>query len=372
MQKILFIIPGLSAGGAEKVLITILKNMDYSRYDVELLLIFNSGVYFEQIPAQVKISIVYPEADSLRQKIDFSLYYRLKTTLFEQSSVLHALKSKRYDVIISFLEGRALKAHSYIVSRAKKNITWVHTDMVKNHYTNDISMTEALERKAYSMMDDVVFVSKDSMAQFNKLGYSVKNKRVVYNPIEKDFIQSFIQNGTSTQRVFTIVLCGRLEKVKAYDRMIRVARRLKENGYTFHVNFIGDGSERESLTTLIDNLDLADNVSLLGFKSPPYPEMAKADLFVSTSLAEGYPVNICEAICLGLPIVATRCAGTTEILSENENVALLAEQDDDSIYECVKKMMTDETFRQECAHNAMIASRRFDIQRTMEEIYSFF
>ena len=370
MKKILLINPGLSAGGAEKVLITLLKNFDYSKYDVELLLIWGGGYYFDKVPKQVKISVVYPHNDSFRQKIDFSLYYKFNITLFEKMSVLRVLKSKKYDAIISFLEGRALKGHSYITSRSKRNISWIHTDMLKNHYTTDISMRESLERKAYSLMDRVVFVSKDSMAQFNKLGYSVKNEVVINNPIEKEIIQAYINKDMKSQNeAFKIVLCGRLVPVKSYDRMIRIARRLKNDGLDFKVLFLGEGPERERLQSLISELALDDVVSLLGFKSPPYPEMAKADLFVSTSIAEGYPVNICEAICLGLPIVATRCTGTTEILTDGGDFALLAEQNDDSIYECVKKMMVDNEFRQKCRANALRASSRFSIEKTMNEIY---
>lgn len=367
MKKLLFIIPGLSTGGAEKVLITLLRNIDYSRFDVELLLIFNVGVYFDQIPEQVKLSFVYPKPNSLRQKIDFSVYYKLNLVFFERISVRMALKSSKYDAIISFLEGRALKAHSYITNLARKNITWVHTDLDKNHYTNDISMKNVLERKAYAKMDEVVFVSNEAKVQFDKLGYSVKNETIVHNPLEKDFIQSFICQ--SKNQTFTIVLCGRLAKVKAYDRMIRVAKRLKDDGLQFQVHFIGDGREREYLQELITSLSLTDNVKLMGFKNPPYFEMAKADLFVSTSIAEGYPINICEAICLGLPIVATRCAGTTEILNEGDDFALLAEQNEDSIYSCVKRMMLDDDLRNECRNKTLKAAERFNIQKTMREIY---
>lgn len=369
MKKILIIHPALPIGGAEKVLVTILKNFDYLKYDVELLLIYKGENYIDEIPKQVKISTVYPQNDSIRQKIDYSFYYKFDITLFEKLSVLRALKSKQYDTIVSFLEGRALKAHSYITDRAQKNISWIHTDMLNNHYTIDIGMKASFEKRAYSLMDEVVFVSKESMNQFNKLGYSVKNEAIIYNPIEKDIIQAFIPSAKRKNDVFTIVLCGRLVKVKAYDRIIRVARRLKDDGLQFRVNIIGDGREKEYLQSLIIELGLTGIVNLLGFVVPPFTEMSKADLFVSTSIAEGYPINICEAMCLGLPIVATQCTGTNEVLSDDDDFALLAEQDDDSIYNHIKRMMLDEAFRSECGRKALIASNRFDIQKTMDNIY---
>ena len=368
MKNILIIVPSLGGGGAEKVLITLLNNIDATLYNVELLIIFNSGIYFSELPPHVKLSIVYPQNNSLCQKLDFSFYYKFNCVLFEKLSVVRALKRHRYDTIISFLEGRAVKAHSYIAARAKRNISWIHTDMVNNHYTNDISMKQDLERYAYSLMDEVVFVSKESEQQFQKLGYSIKKSCVINNPIDSTKIKLYMNNSSNNRR-FTIVLCGRLTSVKGYDRMIRVAKRLKDDGFSFQVNFIGEGEERGNLQQLINSLELDDCVSLLGFKKPPYSIMAKADLFVSTSFTEGYPVNICEALCLGLPVVATRCTGTTEILGENGEYGLVAEQNEDSIFECIKSMIIDGNLLESYKQKAMTASQKFSIEKTMGEIY---
>ena len=71
MKNILIIVPSLGGGGAEKVLITLLNNIDATLYNVELLIIFNSGIYFSELPPHVKLSIVYPKKNSLCQKLRF-------------------------------------------------------------------------------------------------------------------------------------------------------------------------------------------------------------------------------------------------------------------------------------------------------------
>ena len=342
--------------------------MDYSRYDVELLLIFNVGEYIKELPSEVKLSVVYPKNNSFRQKLDFGLYYKLNAGAFEKISVRRALKQKHYDTIVSFLEGRAVKAHSYIVTLGDRNISWVHTDMVNNHYTNNISMTSSMEKEAYEMMDEVVFVSNQAMSQFSKLGIQPRSQCVIHNPIDKHLIQRYMNSGKNKR--FTIVLCGRLTAVKAYDRMVRVAAKLQEDGFDFEVHFIGDGEERESLEQLACQLHIVDRIKFLGFQNPPYPEMAKADLFVSTSLTEGYPVNICEALCLGLPIVATRCTGTVEILGEKNEYGLITDQTEESIYVKIREMLTDETLRCDYANRALQRAEEFRIDKAMQDIYS--
>lgn len=154
---------------------------------------------------------------------------------------------------------------------------------------------------------------------------------------------------------------------KAFDRMIRVAARLKERGYDFIVQILGEGEDRAMLENLITKLELSNNVRLLGFVKPPYSIMVKADLFVSTSIMEGYPLNICEALCLGLPIVATRCCGNTELVDE---VGILTEHDDDSILEGIVKMIEDATLRRTASQRALEKSAEFEFNKIMSEVYN--
>ena len=144
---------------------------------------------------------------------------------------------------------------------------------------------------------------------------------------------------------------------------------MQDDGYDFEVHFIGEGEDRPRLESLILELGLSDRVSLLGFQNPPYPEMAKADLFVSTSLSEGYPLNICEALCLGLPIVATRCAGIEEILGKDGRAGMIAEQSEESIFSCICRMMQDDDLRKMYAENALKRAGDLQPEGIMQEIY---
>lgn len=368
-KKILFIINSLGGGGAEKVLIDMLNNFDYTRFDVELLLIWKEGVYLQDVPKEVKVKCVYSKPMSLKEKINYNLVVKFGT-LFGYKQSIRAKVLRKYDTIVSFLEGMSLKYHSYIVDRASKNVSWVHIDLFTNHYTVGRLLTEQLEKQAYEKMDEIVFVSNDAKFQFEKLYTDNKMaKKVILNPINYDYISSYRKEYKCDNRCFNIVSVGRLESQKSYDRMIRLAKRLREDNYNFCITIIGEGSERGKLEGLIADYGLQNYVSLPGFLKPPYPKMAGADLFISSSFAEGFSLVLCEAFCLGLPVVSTKTTGPIELI-DNDKYGILVDHDDESIYQGVKRMIDDEQLRLHYHQMSLGRAKMFNIEETMKQVYS--
>ena len=373
-KKILFIMSSLGGGGAEKVLVTMLKNFDYDRFDVSLVLTTYAGIYLNELPPQVKVIPIYKRPGTLLEKLGFQLYSRLGISCLEKWSARRAIKGK-YDAIVSFMQGRALKFHGYLLDRGVKNLSWVHCDMSARRVSVGAVLSEKDEKRCYESMDEVVFVSKEAQTQFGKLRYSLKKSSVIYNPIPVEEIQQYLGTASSkgarpvSEDEINIVLCGSLSPVKAFDRMVRVAERLKKEGLQFRINIIGEGPERGKLESLIDEAGMKGVVNLLGFMRPPYAEMAKGDIFVSCSLTEAYPLNVCEAMCLGLPIVATECSGNSEVLGYGK-YGLLVGQDEDELYDAVKQMITNESLRAEYAEKSKEGAKLFNMDKVMSEVYS--
>ncbi len=292
-QKILFIITSLGGGGGEKVLVTTLKNFDYTRFEVHLCVITKWGVYLDDIPEQVKVTYVYENPASLFAKVSFNLYSRFRVSLLERWKI-RSVVGNQYDTIISFMEGRSLKFHGYVMDRARKNVTWVHTDMINNHYTIGDVLSAADEERIYNSMDSIVFVSNEAKNQFQKL-YKIDNEQVVIlNPIDRELIRELAQTKVVEKPRFVIGSIGRLCEQKAFDRLVRVASLVKRDGYDVEFWIVGEGELRGELERQIEELDVADSVKLLGFQNPPYPFLARFDMFLSTSLVEGYPLVIGE------------------------------------------------------------------------------
>ena len=156
---------------------------------------------------------------------------------------------------------------------------------------------------------------------------------------------------------------GTLNSVKAFDRIIRIAKRFQEEGYHIHFQIIGEGGEEKQLKKQCCELGVQDIVSFLGFMSNPYPYLKESDIYVSTSRSEGFSLVICEAMCLGIPVVATPTAGAVE---------LLVGYDDDSIYQGLKKLINDKQLRQQYAKKAILHSEIFKADEVMRKVYELF
>ena len=366
VKKILFLLTNLSGGGAEKVLIDILRHTDFTRYEVDLLLVVKEGVYLTSVPNDVKVYSLY-ENRGLKYKLHFALSRYWGLDYFQRSLVQKKVKG-RYDAIVSFMEGIPLKFHKYLLGRTKKNISWVHLDLLKHHYTVKYFRNDE-ERLLYEKMQQVFFVSNDACQSFKDLfGLVVGPFQTIYNPIDKANIERLSAIRIINKERFTICTVGRLTYQKRYDRLLRLAKRLKDEKREVDFWLLGIGPLEEDLKKTASELGVETIVKFLGFQQNPYPYIKSADLFLSTSMAEGYPLVICEALCLEKPIVATNVTGPREILRDSE-YGLLAEEDDESIYKAVCRMLDDKNLRVHYIEKAREKKKDFDIQSVVDKIY---
>ena len=375
-KSILFIMPYLPGGGAEKVLIEVLRNFDYSRYDVSLFLEFRDGVYVDSIPENVSVHSMWGRL-AMRHERLFRLLrmfrlYGLFHLLFCRRAISSVVRGKSFDAIVSFMEGNALKYHSYVAGNAKKNVSWVHIDLKKKHWSLDFFKDAEEEKKAYHLMDEIVFVSDDARKSFLEMYADVDRDKckVIRNLIDGKEIMRQMQSACVTlhKRGFTICMAGRLNRQKRYDRAILAAQMLKNDGYDFELWILGTGELLDGLVRAVHECRLDENVIFMGFRRPPYPYMKAADVYLNTSEAEGYPLVVCEALALGIPVVATSVTGTKEILGDSE-YGLLVKEDVEDIYNGLKRMADDAGLREEYHLRSLRRAEMFDVEVTMNQIY---
>ena len=362
MKKILFLHGSLGGGGAERVLIDLLTNLDHTKYDVDLCLIINQGIMLPEVPKQVTIIPLWQ---------NYSLYYKvaLRTSIWFKNNYMfkRVLKNKivkKYDVEISFLEGMPLKLHALMATTAKK-ITWVHCDLFNFRYQATL-FSDNDELQAYRKMNVVVCVSNDSKMAFEKRFPACQTKkRVLYNPIDSIKIAKLANETFLVKnKKFTIVTVGRLTMPKKIDRVIRLAARLKKEKYAVAFQIIGDGELKNELQQLTIDLNVTDCVAFLGFLKNPYPYIKNADVLLLPSGYEGFGLVVCEAMVLGVPVVSTKTAGPTEIIHNNV-YGLLCNHDDTSIYLAVKQMIDNDMLRNRYKKVGYQRAAAFDIENTV-------
>ncbi|MBB6624652.1 glycosyltransferase [Clostridium gasigenes] len=336
-KSILFIIDNLAGGGAEKVLSDIVSNINKEKYNITVQTLFNEGVYIEDLKnVFYKTNVKNPNIWKKR------LVYRIM--MYIPAKVLHILFiTDTYDCEIAFLETGVTK----IISGRRKNtksIAWVHADVhtVKDNqkwYFNHRSYVSS-----YKRFSKIVCVSNTTKQAFIKETTILDNLEVLYNPINEEKILQLSKNECNyikNDKEFLIVAIGRLEVLKSFDRLLSSIKLLVENNNNIKLLIIGEGSERNKLESLITKYSLTNNVELMGFQKNPYKFLKEADLFVSSSISEGFSLVIAEAMILSIPVLSTNTAGPNELL-EYGKYGCIVENNEVAIYEGIKSVLMNE------------------------------
>ena len=334
MKKVLFVIESLGGGGAEKVLTTIVKYLDKSKYDITVLLVTEVGIYLKEVKKYCRVVAMLPNYDSLESFVD-KLKYKLDYKYIYSSSPRKVYKKyikEEYDIEIAFVEGYATRLIANSPNKNSKKIAWVHIDMRENPYADQYykSLEEHIE--CYKNFNDVICVSSSVKKVMEDKFKLENNLKVIYNPIDAHQILEKAKEFSIEKdlKKINIITVGRLENQKGFDRLINAIGRINSDKLNIHLNILGEGSKYNELKDLIHLNKLENTVSLLGFKKNPFPWVLSSDIFICTSRAEGYSLVIAEAMVLGIPIISVNCSGPNELLDFGK-YGLLIENSDSAI-----------------------------------------
>ncbi len=371
MKKVLFVIESLGGGGAEKVLTTIVKYLDKTKFDITVLLVTETGVYVDEVKKYCKVKSMLPkyeDLNSVSERIRYKLHYKYIYSASPEKVYSKYVKEK-YDIEIAFVEGFATKLVSASKNSESKKLAWVHIDMVKNPYADKYFKNIAEEKTVYNRYDRVVCVS-NSVKEVLDAKFDLKNKSIViYNPVDtKEIIKKSAEKITKKKALgIQLVTVGRLEMQKGYDRLIKALGKLKQQNTELNLWILGEGSMRDELELLIKENHLEDNVSLLGFQENPYKWISQADAFVCTSRAEGFSLVIAEAIVLEKPILSVNCSGPNELLDYGK-YGILVENTDSEILNMLDQLICDKINLDNLTKLSKLRVEYFNIKNIMQQV----
>ena len=365
MKKIRFSITNLGGGGAEKILINILKHLSRDKYQISLFLFEKSGVYLKDIPNGVELQcFINPETyptwlRPLYYKLIRKLAFRL---LMHFPSVVYKICGIQYcDIDIAFLQDTT---YLMKVANANKKISWIHTNIYRSPTFKDGLYKNLL------VSDEIICVS-DGVKYKLDMAFPdlISETKVIYNPTEIALINDLSLTSYVKLNGKTILAVGRLSYVKGFDVLIRAIGLLIDRGGDYYLKIIGSGEEEHNLLKLIYDLSLQSRVELLGFMSNPYPYMKSADVFVLSSRNEGLPGALIEAQCLGVPIVSTDCeSGPREILLDGECGLLVPVANVEKLADGIELLMTDIKLREKFITRGLERAQDFDLPKIMTQI----
>ena len=354
-KRILFIIDSLNCGGAEKSLISLLPLLDYDRLDVNLLIFRRGGVFEKYIPSQVKVIDHELYGNSCMDKmwrmihqVRFSYLLRYgkrrhgaETHWRAMSRAIKSLKGK-YDAAVAYQQGMPTFFLATNIE-AEKKITWINADVFEAGYQMGYC------KQFYDKMDAIVAVSQKLLEKLSAKTPWMKDRlHCIYDIINPDVIRQLAQETVhdmiSKRGEISIVTVGRLTSPKNHLMAVASARILKEKGLNFKWYFVGDGEMRQPIEKKISELELHENVILLGMKENPYPYMAKTDIYVQTSIFEGFGMTIAEAKILHRLVVSTNFDVVYDQITDREN-GLIAEMTPESVANKIMELLQNKDLR---------------------------
>ncbi len=350
-------VPSLRAGGAERIALTLCSALADQSHPITLVLAMAKGRLLAQVPEGIRI-------------VDL----KSRSVLSSLPGLTLYLKQNRPSVMLSIMD------HAGVVSLWARRISGVKTKMVVStrgtlshaaqnpEWIGDRLMPQLI-RHFYPWADAIVAVSKGVADDLSMTARLTRNRiRVIYNPVLTPSVDEMSRELTGHpwfdgSDIPVLLSAGRLTRVKDLPTLLKAFALLRSRRRV-HLAILGEGEERVRLGNMITELGLSDDAALLGFRQNPYAFIARSALVVLSSLTEGLPSVLVEAMACGVPVVSTDCPnGPAEILENGRYGTLVP------VGDC--RALADAMLRElERPHDAAILRRRaedFSLARTIQE-----
>lgn len=362
MKKILFMIPNLSVGGAEKVLVNLVNNMNKDKFDITVLTLFGGGVNEQFLKPHIMLKTCFTKAFRGNSQI-------LK--LFSPERLFKRFIKEEYDIIISYLEGPTARIVSGCTNKNTKLVSWIHIqqETAKSASYSFKSFDEA--KKCYNRYDNTVCVSEYVRDDFRRIFDFKKNIDVLYNTNETNDILNLSSEKLDFEynsNEINICVVGKVAIRKGCDRICNIQSRLKSEGINTHIYFLGTGPDENYVKSFALEHKLDDSITLLGYQTNPYKYVKKCDLFVCASLAEGFSTSATESLIVGTPVCTVDVSGMKEMLGKDNDYGVVTENTEEALYEGIKRMLTTEELLEHYAKQAKIRGKRFSTEKTVAAV----
>lgn len=297
-KSILFILPTLKSGGAERVISTVADNLDSTQFSSHLLVIGNQK----------------DAAYKLTNKVEV-IFLNKSRVLKGIPGVIKNIKNLKPDIVVTTMSHltNATLLFSFLFPKVKfisreaniKKIT-------KKYHKNKTFMSDFLNTLSHSLVDHIICQSQD-MANELMLDYNVRKEKisVINNPISENFNY---KAKTFTNSIPKFITVGRLHNEKGY---VRILECLKELNFPFHYTIIGNGPHQHTIEQKINELGLNQSVAIINHTSNPEIFLHESDVFLQCSFAEGFPNALLESCATGVPVIAFECLGGTKEIIQN-------------------------------------------------------
>lgn len=363
MKKILFLIPTLAHGGAEKVLVNLVNNLNRDKFDVTVQTLFDVGVNKQFLSKDIKYKYSFKRLFRGNSKI---------MKLFTPNFLYKHLIKDRYDIIVSYLEGPTARIVSGCSDTDTKLVSWIHCTYknIKEAAQSFRSVKEMLD--CYNKFDMTACVSDSVKDSFVNVTGFTRPIMTLYNTIETSKIEQKsleeVDDIAFDNNYFNICSVGKIIPVKAFDRLVHIHKKLIDDGIKNRVYIFGVGPMQETLEKAIKECGLESTFTFEGYRENPYKYVRRCDLTVCSSLSEGLSTAVTESLIVGTPVVTTRCSGMEELLGSNNEFGIITDNDEKALYEGIKQILTEPDLLEYYSKKAVERAPYFSTKNTTDAV----
>ena len=369
--KVLFRHRSMEMGGVEKVMLSVLNNLDQEKFEMTVCLSLNQGELRDEFPSHIrKVFLTEGKEDFSKNKFiqKFQLFKRklqLEKLSKNPEIVDKEILKENYDIEI----GMTYNDFELILNSSNKNskkIGWFHSEI--NLPKLQPLVPKILEH--FPQMDHIIYCSekiqKIMHEVYPNLQYPAESVIINAIPIE-EIKKKAEETIPDLPKNPVFVSVGRLHTRKGYHKLMDAHFQLLKDGFPHSVLIIGDGEELPNLLAQQKKLGVTETFIFAGNKMNPYPYLKNADFFIMPSESEAWPLVIAEALILQKPIIATK-VGDVETMIKDRKTGYLIDYKTGEIYEAMKEFLTNESLVSEIKENLKDIENEFDNQKIFDEV----
>lgn len=370
-MKILHIIPNLKKGGAERIVIDIVRILNQNASNQVKLILFEDKIEYdvddiknliEIVPSKVQLSIMKSNQLNIAE---------LQNTieLFQPDSIhSHLFEAEIVSRSCTFPKATWF-THSHDRMKSLNDLS-LFTIKSKRDLTNYFEKRYLLKCYRKNGGNNFIAISED-ISNFLRtvLPKDLQSIQLLQNAINlKRFEKPMDFNKVRDNAVFNMVSIGRLDKNKNHQFLIDVVLELKNRKIPIHLTIVGEGDERKVLQEKIVRLNLSDQLSLVGLQEKVEMYLWNADLYVHSAITEGFGLTLIEAMACGLPVVCTDGKGNRDLIQEGENGFMVGERDPKLLADKIELLLKNDDLRQEMGEKARKFAQGFGMEKYVESL----
>ena len=370
-MKILHIIPNLKKGGAERIVIDIVRILNQNASNQVKLILFEDKIEYEVDDIKKLIKIVPSKVElSITKKHQISILELQNTIeLFQPDSIhSHLFEAEIVSRSCTFPKAKwFMHSHDRMSSLNNLNLFSIKS---KRDLTNYFEKRYLLKCYRKNGGNNFIAISED-ISNFLRtvLPKDLQSIQLLQNAIDlKRFEKPMDFNKVRDNAVFNMVSIGRLDKNKNHQFLIDVVLDLKKRKIPVHLTIVGEGDERISLQEKIVQLNLSDQLSLVGLQEKVEMYLWNADLYIHSAITEGFGLTIIEAMVCGLPVVCTDGKGNRDLIQEGENGFMVGERDPKLLADKIELLRKNDNLRLEMGEKARKFAQGFGMEKYVESL----